>query len=283
MPPVYPPITIDPPQIERALGGLYAAANFPDLPGEGDRWENGIQYQAETCATSTGWAATCGDDPARVTKEATLELPLVLGTPFVEYLGIKCAIVGQTLENFERLVRNALDACEQRSVESTFWTGDMGNDPHLADPSSVILGASDVTPLSILRGVSLLERYLGDNYCGVGVFHAPRDVAPYADNASLIHGTNPRLTTALGTRWAFGAGYSVNTGPDGTEADPGTAWIYATGQVNIWRSDIWMQPDALVQAFSRLTNDAELFAERNFVLTSECTTAAVLVNLDCDC
>lgn len=283
MPSVYPKITIEPPQIERYRGGLYSAANWPELPGDGQRWENGVQYQAETCATATTWAVTCGTDEEREAKEATLALPLVEGSPFVAYLGVECPLVGFTLEEFSRLVRNALDACEQRSVERTFWTGDMGNDPHLADPETVVLGNTDVTPLSLLQGVALLEGYLGDNYCGIGVLHAPRTLAPFAANFGLISGTNPRITTPLGTRWAFGAGYSVNTGPTGIEAAAGTAWIYATGQVNAWKSDIWLQPDQLEQSFNTLNNNVELFAERAFVLTTECVTAAVRVRLDCQC
>lgn len=292
---ICPPVLIEPPQIERYTGGLYAVAppqSGPVIDGDGRRWECGIQYQSETCAETKTWAITCGDDPLRVAKEFELEFPLVEGTPFVSYIGVQCMLPGRTLEEYERSVRNALDICEQRSIERTFWTGDMGNDPHLAngvyDPVTnpdgvVILGASDVTPLGVLQGVASLESWLGDNYCGVGVLHAPRGLAPYAANFQLLDGSNPRLLTPLGTRWAFGAGYSSNTGPDGTPAEAGTAWIYATGQINLWRSEIWIQPGALEQAFNKRTNDVELFAERAFVITRECGIAAVRVRLDCAC
>jgi hypothetical protein len=283
MPAVYPPLRIDPPSVERALGGLYSVAPPQDGPGEGNRWENGIEYQAETCADPSTWAVTCGTDPLRVAKTSTLELPTITGTPFVAYLGILCTKVGYTFEEFARLTRNGLDICEQRAVERTFWTGDMGNDPHLADPTTTILANSDVTPLGVLQGVAALESWLGENYCGVGVLHAPRGLSPYAANFQLIRGSGARLTTPLGTRWAFGSGYSVNTGPDGTPAPDGSAWIYVTGQVNIWRSPIWMQPDELEQSFNRVTNDVEMFAERAFVITTECTVAAVRVRLDCTC
>ena len=73
-----------------------------------------------------------------------------------------------------------------------------------------------------------------------------------------------------------GAGGSV-------KAADGSAWIYATGQVNIWRSPIWMQPGVLEQGFNRMTNDVELIAERAFVITRECGLAAVRVTLDCTC
>lgn len=291
----YPPITIEAPQVERYSGGLYAVAppqQGPVSDGNPNRWENGVQYRSEACADATTWAVTCGTDPAREAKVPDLGLPTVLGTPFVAYLGVLCSLPGWTLEEFGRSVRNALEACEQRAIEQTFWTGDMGNDPHLANgvfnsvtnPDGVhVLAGSGVTAVSVVDGVSALESWLGDNYCGVGVLHSPTAVAAYAANQYLLNGVNPRLTTPLGHRWAFGAGYSVNTGPDGTPAPAGTAWIYATGQVNIWRSPIWMQPDQLEYAFNTRTNDVELFAERTFVIAKECAVAAVRVTLDCAC
>lgn len=292
---IAPPILIDSPQIERSTGGLYAVAPpqpGPAFDGNNRRWENGISFQSETCTDTKTWAVTCGTDPERDDKTFDLTFPLVEGSPFVSYLGVQCALPGRTLEEYERSVRVALDICEQRAVERTFWTGDMGNDPHLAsgvfdaltNPDGVvILGGSDVTALDMLEGVAALETWLGDNYCGVGALHAPRTVAPYAAHFSQVVGSNPRLLTPLGTRWAFGAGYSVNTSPTGVAAPAGTAWIYATGQVNVWRSEIWIQPGALEQAFNKRTNDVELLAERAFVITRECGIAAARVRLDCVC
>jgi hypothetical protein len=292
---IAPPIRIEPPAIERYTGGLYAVA--PPQPGpvhEGNdrRWENGVEYQSETCTQTKTWAVTCGTDPEREDKTFDQTFPLVDGVPFVSYLGVQCPLIGRTLDDYERVVRNGLELCEQRTVERTFWTGDQGNDPHLAsgvynaitNPDGVhVLDGSDTTAISVVRGIAELESWLGDNYCGVGVLHAPRIVTPYATQAYQIQGSNPRLTTVLGTRWAFGAGYSVNTGPDGTPAAAGTAWMYATGQVNIWRSPIWIQPGVLEQAFNKRNNDAEILAERAFVITRECAVAAVRVTLDCAC
>lgn len=285
---IAPPITIDAPPVERLQGGLFAAANFPDLPVVDDnpnRWEAGIQYESEMCANPSTWAETCpGDVEPRLDKNPTLEFPLVEGTPFVAYLGVQCALPGKTLEEYERRVRNALAACEQRAVERTYWTGDMGNETHLADPSAVVVGGGTVlAPLSIVRGIAALESALGDQYCGVGVIHAPRSVAPYAADKQLIQGPLSRMTTPLGTRWAFGSGYSVNTGPDGAPAPSGVGWMYATGQVNIWRSEMWLQPDQLEQAFNTRTNDVLMLAERKYVITHECVLFAVPVNLSCDC
>lgn len=294
-PAVYPPVTIEPPQVERLAGGLYSAAPpqpGPVINGDPRRWENGIQYQSETCAQTSTWAVTCGTDDEREVKDPALDFPLVVGTPFVSYLGVQCMLPGRTLEEYRRSVLNALELCEQRSVERTFWTGDMGNEGNLnpglydavTNPDGVqVLEASDVTALGILEGIGALESFLGSNYCGVGVLHTPRVVAPFVDNLNLIKGGTARPTTSLGNRWAFGAGYDVNTGPDGAPAADGTVWIYATGQVNIWRSEIWLQPDSLDQAFNTRNNNVLMFGERTFVITRECAIAGVRVRLDCDC
>ena len=291
--PLPPKALIAPPPIERYTGGLYSAAPpqlGPVIDGDPDRWLNGLQFQAETCAKPKSWAPTCIDDVARVDKEFTLEFPDVGGTGFVEYLGVQCALVGHSLEDYRDILNRALGACEQNAVERTFWTGDMGNSPRLVnDPNftefnAVIVNPVPATPMGIVEGIAALESRLADEYCGVGVLHAPRGLAPYAANLRQIEGTNPRLTTVLGTRWAFGAGYSVNTGPDGVAAPTDTAWIYATSAVQIYRSSIWMQPDVLEQAFRTRTNFVEMLAERGFVITVDCPVKfAALVQLDCQC
>lgn len=285
--PLPPKLLIEPPPVERYAGGLYDVADFPDLPGDGQRWQNGVEFQSETCSEPQGWAITCPDDPAREAKEFSQEFPTLSGTPFVEYLGVQCALVGRTLEEYADIVRRSLELCERRAVERTFWTGDLGNDPHLADDDPVT-GATILNPgvdaLSLIEGIGELEEALGDSYCGTGIIHAPRKTAAYATNLNQIEGSGKRMTTKLGTRWAFGAGYSVNTGPDGTPAAAGEVWLYGTPAIQIYRSDIWMQPDQLEQAFQTRTNFVEMFAERLFVITMDCPIKfAVRVTLDCSC
>lgn len=282
---ICPPLTVAAPPVDKAVRGLFAAARFPELPddGNGNRWECGIQYEALTCANPEGWEYVCPPD-IPVDKAATLTLPLIEGTPFTVLLGINCKLTGYTLDRFRDIVVNAFVACEQRRVEEIFWTGSMGNGPHLADVAVEVVGGGTVLePLSITAGVAALESYLGSNYCGDGLIHAPRGLGAFAARSLLLTGPQNRLKTPLGTPWVFGDGYAVNTGPDGVAAPPGVAWMYATGAVNIWRSEVYVNPDQLKYAFDRGSNDVELFAERNYVITYECAAAAVPVSISCDC
>lgn len=284
-----PPLLVAAPPTEAFVGGLFSVARFPDLPpdGNGNRWECGIQYEAETCATLSGWSEVC---PPAVPedKPATLNFPLVDGIPFTVVLGVTCPHVGYTLDEFERRVRNAFVLCEQRTVEEIFWSGSEGNNSLAGTalvPSDCFVpaGATTAAPLSVVAGVAAIEKYMGTNYCGTPVIHAPRDVAAYAANAYLVEGAPGRQATPLGSRWAFGSGYAINTGPDGTPAPPGVAWLYATGQANIWRSEVWINPDDLRYAFNTVTNDVLIYAERKYVVTTECACIAVPVALDCAC
>jgi hypothetical protein len=274
------------PPSEIATGGLFGAASNiyqgADLPG-GNRWECGIEYEQETCGDVAGWHSVCPPE-APTPKPATLQFPLTEGIPFTAVLGVQCPLVGYTLDEFERRVHNAHAANVARAVEEIFWTGSEDNNSlagTAANPSDCeVLSA---TPLSVVGGISALEGFLASSYGGVGVVHAPATVAAYAAQAYQIERSGNQRLTPLGHRWAFGGGYMINTGPDGVPAAAGTAWLYATGAVNIWRSEVWINPSDLQYAFNTRTNDTLVYAEQNYVVTSECVCAAVPVSLSCDC
>lgn len=296
----YPPLTVDAPPVDaQTPTGLFTVARLlqgGDLPsdGNGSRWEAGVQYQIQTCADVSGWTEVC---PPTEPEDKTFDLrfPTVTGTPFVAYLGIDCPLVGYTLDEFETAVRNGFLANEARLVEDAFWTGRFGNSPSLAgtiaDPSDCVNltpGEPDGvysggTPLTIVGGISALEDYLGANYGGVGIIHSPRGVAAFAARDYQIEKNGNRLSTILGTRFAFGGGYTVNTGPDGVAAPAGEAWLYATGAVTIYRSEVFINPDELRAAFDTRTNQVEILAERKYVIVRECVCAAVRVRVGCSC
>lgn len=285
-----PPLLVAPPPTEAFAGGLFSVARFPELPsdGNGNRWECGIEYEAETCAKPVGWTAVC---PPAVPedKPATLQFPLVEGKSFTVVLGVTCPLVGYSLEEFERRVRAAFVLCDQTAVEEIFWTGSEENNSlagTVETPSDCFVpaGATTAAPLSIVGGIAAIEKHMRSNYCGTPVIHAPVDVSAFAAAQQQVIGAPGRQTTALGSRWAFGGGYAVNTGPDGTPAPDGVAWLYGTGQINIWRSEVFVNPDDLRYAFNTRTNDVLVYAERQYIVTAEpCACVAVPVDLSCAC
>lgn len=280
-----PPLLLPaPPPTEPFVGGLFAAASFPDPPDA--PWECGIQYESETCAKPRGWHADC--DVPREDKVADLAFPLVEGRPFQVILGVQCPLVGYTLNEFERRVRQAFVLCEQRAVEEIFMTSSEENNGlagTVEEPSECFVppGATTAAPLSVAAGVAAIEKYMRSEYCGTPVLHAPVDVATFAATHNLVIGNVGRQTTPLGSRWAFGGGYAANVGPDGVAAPEGVAWLYGTGAVNIWRSEAWTNPDKLEYAFNTRTNDSLVFVERTYVITTECACIAVPVELSCSC
>lgn len=286
-----PPLLVPAPPLDTYSGGLYSAAS-PQTQDD-PHWQCGVMHETSGCADVGVWAETC---PPDVPEEKPQDyVPgWVTGTPFHAVLGVDCSLPGSSLEEFRRKLTAAMQQCAQRTVERVYWTGEQGNRPRLAgtpavDPDNpeddevVVLNTG--SPVSLGAGVAALEKYLGQNYCGTGVIHAPASVATYADTLRLVHG-NPgqSLRTILGTRWAFGRGYEINTAPGGVPAADGTAWMYATGRVAIWQSPIFLpNEDDLQAAFDRRTNETNLFVEQTFAITHECVTAAVLVNADCSC
>lgn len=280
---VTPRVLVDAPSIAPdsvSLGLFSAAVPQPNAAGQ---WQlGGVEYLSDgLCAKPEGWTYAC-PPAAPASMEATQGFEILGGDPFTAYLGISCALPGHTLDEFAARVRAAFLANVEPMVEQAFWTGDQGNDPHLADATAgaVHVVAPAAAPLSLQAGVGALETYLGLNLAGRAFLHAPRIVAPYAATAQLlVDPATARMRTPLGSRWVFGSGYAANTGPDGAAAPAGVAWIYATGQVNLWRSDVFVNPDDLRYGFNTRSNDVEIFAEQSFALTRECLTAAVAVDL----
>jgi subtilisin family serine protease len=283
MPPTCPNLYVKAPAVERYGFGLFSVAIMP-APEADPHWRCGVEYEPYACDQARVEGDRCATP--QPDKEVDDGVPLVTGSPFTVYDGYLCRLPGRPSEaEIHDRATQALELGEQRAVEEVFWTGTAGNTPHLADPSAVVLNATP-TPtaadaLNIVAGVAALETYLGAHYSGVGILHMPRGAATLLSREGVIFRERTALRTLLGTGVAAGGGYAVNVGPDGTEAPDGTAWIYATGAVVIRRGEIIINPDTVAAALNRATNEVEILAERQYVITSECVLAAVLVSISC--
>ncbi|MFE2995008.1 hypothetical protein ACFXG4_08355 [Nocardia sp. NPDC059246] len=266
-----PPIIVAAPAVSPARFGLQSAA---DQVAENGRIASGIGWEPLPCGPAHTDPALCGDTPTD--RELTDGIGFDTADPIVVYAGFTCHAVGISEQQMRDRAAAAL-ATEWVAVEKTVWseTGLRLMSNTVGEQTAVL----SATPVSITRGVGLLEAFLGASYGGVGVLHAPRAVAAHAATAQLLGSEPGRLTTPLGNRWAFGSGYP-GTGPDGSAAAAGTTWLVVTGAVTYRRTGVTFRPDTMAQAFDRADNTIRSVAERTYVIAwDDCVRAAVPITL----
>lgn len=281
-----------PPAFTAAGYGLLSVAETA-LDVDDGHWRNGVEWQPGYCGEALNTAAVCVT--GGLAKSALPnELPIRGADPFAVYGWLDCSPVGYTAQQWRDLTLAALVNNEQAAVERAFWTGVLSGGtlhPHLAADTAVVetgvgptvslqtaasvvvTGAVDVT-----EAVGLLEGAMAGCYGGVPTLHVPRAAVAHLDNASLLEAEGPRLRTLAGSKVAAGLGYP-GTGPDGTQPDAGTVWLYATGAVKVWRSDIELTGTSPAEYTNRSSNDQVLVAERTYVVGWDCCHFAVPVRL----
>jgi hypothetical protein len=215
--------------------------------------------------------------------------------PFTTFVEFDCSTVGN--ETAQASAEQALAMAEPWQVERAFWSGLAGGQPvvypHLAanaqlvDATGILLqtaavnvtGASSVGVVGDLINVEtalgLLEQALGNCYNGVGVIHVPELLLPTMDAWGIVRQQGPIMKTLNGNKVAVGAGYP-GTGPDGSARAGNTCWMYATGNVFGYRSDVRVRaPGNAASSLDRATNTRRMIAERTYVIGWDCCHFAV--------
>lgn len=285
-------VLIDNPAVFAPLPyGLWAAAQ---QPAADPHWQAGVTW-IEQCPTGATTYDECvvvtgsGAVPAPAAKTSNVTQTLRGATPFTIYTEFDCSPVGQDLA--ANAAVRALDRVEAYQVEAAFWTGTAGSQavayPHLAaatqvtDPQSIVLQpvASQVVTgagTDIADGLGQLEARLASCYRGQGVIHVPTEALPTLVAWDLVDDMDGSLFTARGNRVVVGSGYA-NTSPNGVAAAAGTAWLYATGPVFAWRSDV--RTFSLPESLDRAENTVKWIAERTYVVGFECCLLAAQVDI----
>ncbi|GGG04038.1 hypothetical protein GCM10007304_17730 [Rhodococcoides trifolii] len=254
-----PPVYVPAPPVTPSRYGLLSAADI--IPITDPHTRNGVQYQTAPDGPAHLSFAECvngkGDDRS---DDVTDGLPWTEAGPIVVYNGFVCRAVGLSDDERQQYARDALAGGEAAAVEKAIWA--------TADPLRLMeTGLTDIlsaTPVSVVAGIAMLERQLGNAGVGVGVIHAPREVAPHAAAKAQIESDGARKVTVLGTRWAFGA--YPTTDPDGVQAASNVAWMVATGPVVARRTEVVIRPTTYQQAFDQRNNDVFSVAERTWVI-----------------
>lgn len=293
---------VDPPVFTVTPYGLLTVCQFPS-PGD-EHWQNGITY-LPTCVTApsstydeciavSGSAVQPGPPPAFTSTVSKVQRGATSFSVFVEF---DCSAVGN--EEARQTAMSAMASVESWQVERSFWTGIAGGQPvvypHLAanaqildgfSQTSIVLqsaavvvsGAGFDTNTDMAQSLGLLEGVLADCYNGVGIIHVPEHAIPALDAWGLIRTQGPQMKTINGNLVAVGAGYP-GTSPAGAARTADKTWLYATGAVMCYRSDLTIRPTGLSQAFDRSKNTIKMIAERRYVLGWDCCHFAVNASL----
>jgi hypothetical protein len=174
----------------------------------------------------------------------------IVAEPFQVYGSLVCGALGYTQAELQAVADQNLTSGEQGQVEAELAT-------HLATADAV---GSD---LLIAGAVSKLEEwiYSTQEYGHPVTLHASPGVAALAAAGDQIVQDGPRKRTPLGSLWSFGL------------YPPGSIWV--TGQVTVWRNDIWSpNPDAML---NRVTNQYHVHGSREYAVAYDCYAGAVTI------
>jgi hypothetical protein len=180
----------------------------------------------------------------------------------------------------------------QTTVENVFWSGGLYNTyPHLAYNGATVTevsGGSTVTlqtsatvtvtgAFDIVEAVGILEYNIGQCYGGRPTLHMSQMGLAHMAANHLLEAKNGKLYTPSGSLVVGAPGY-LRTGPDGTAPAGNGFWIYATGAVKWWQSDVQFMARDIQETLLRTVNDTVLIAEQWFALGWDCCHYAIQVS-----
>lgn len=261
----------------------------PETPEDG-HWEGGITWDNNFCTdihSTVGFCPIPGEDSQ--TKTANRDFQACCADPFILYGSYNCPPVGRTAKEAFEIAQDRLFLRESKEAERVFWTGltDGGIDvnPSLAFGNSTCEDTLiDLTPkagpVGVVASFGALESALGECSPGTGVIHANYGLASLlAAHKLIFKGDEPdTLETITGQKLVFGTGYP-GTGPDNIPAVPGTTWVFATGPMVIWRSEVFLTPERFAEAVDIRLNNVKVYAERVYAFGWSCCYFAMKVTL----
>lgn len=289
---------VRPPMFTPSLYGLMSVAEIRDDPNP--HWKLGVNY-LDLCGIADTTYDECvnGVDslvvPPPADKATTASINYRGAAPFTVYSRIDCSPVG-FWNDAPTNARQSLERTEGWAVEQTIWTGNVpvsggGSDdliyPYLTSDMTTVddQGITTFTAASLaatggphLASIAMgyLESALADCYNGQGVIHVPALLLPTLIAHHQVKLDGNRYRTCNGNLVAVGNGYP-GTGPGGVAHPEGGAWMFATGAVFVYRSDVTVLSGT--EAFDRDTNTVQVITERTYAVGWECCHFAVLTLL----
>lgn len=269
-------------ELDRSYGILSATE---PIYLEDPHWQSGFEFESDCSVDTDSTLPPCPDPVAE--KATDGGLLFCTADPFTVLGSYKCSTGGRPVSEAMAIADNRLRRNKERGVERTFWTGltNVGTvNPSLqGGNSSCGITPIDITPdngtLNTLQAVAALESVMVE--CipgGIGVIHVNQGFLMYLTSNLLAKQNNGKFYTPSGQLIVAGAGYPTS-GPGNVPSAPGETWIFATGPMAVYYSDVFYTPSNVGQAIDRRINDITFYAEQTFSVVWECCVFAVRVSL----
>lgn len=275
---------------------LLDAARVPDDldAAQIERWQNGVSVYPYPPGPAVGWDANAtGSNFVSKDEGAAIGLPDF--GPLVVYLPETCTAAGiwkggfseeQAQDRFVARATAALDAVESAALEAELMGGGvLGNNPHLADGNGDYPNGNTVT--SLVNAIAILENEIAATG-RAGWLHMSPAAALTASGKHILWkddrgpGGAPVLRTVNGTVVIPGYGYVGQSDPSGKPGATGTQeWIYATGPVEVRRSELILLPGTVREALDRSQNTITYRVERAYVVDWDVVLQAAVLSDRC--
>jgi hypothetical protein len=248
-------------------------------------WQAGLEWESDCSVEAGSTLAPCPE--ALGQKSTDGGLIFCTAEPFTVYGSYKCSTGGRPASESLIIAQARLNRNKERAVEKIFWTGitPVGTvSPSLQSGNlSCEIVPVDITPeegpLDPTGAIAALESSIAE--CipgGIGVIHVNFGFLPYLAKNYLLYEKNNRFYTPSGQLIIAGAGYP-GSGPENIPALAGETWIFATGSVAVYQSDVFLTPSNVDQAVDRSLNNVTFFAEQTYSVIWECCIFAIRAQL----
>lgn len=248
-------------------------------------WQTGLEWESDCSVDASSTLPPCPDPVA--SKATDGGLIFCSADPFTVLGSYKCSTGGRSVSESMTIASNRLRRNKERAVEQIFWTGitPVGTvNPSLQGGNdSCGITPVDLTPvtgaLNPVAALAVLESAIaGCIPGGVGVIHLTFGVLPYMAANHLLFERDGKFYTPSGQLIIAGAGYP-GSGPSNVPATSGETWVFATGPMSVFYSDIFFTPSQIDQAVDRSLNNVTFWAEQTYAVIWECCLFAIRVSL----
>lgn len=272
------------PRAKRPRAGLLVSVGQSNEPET--VWRRGIKYESACAAPGSSVLHHGPCSPEEIPEGA--RTGTVSWRPYLLWADYVCTTTPDLAEARAK-ARQELEAVASFQMERELWTGTYaqaqidGGDADfpnrwLADKSADELTTAAVTPLQAL---ACLTQYLSEVNGGQeGVIHATPQTVVNWTNENLLYRVGREIRTIARDDLVIpGSGYD-GSGPDGTAAQDGAVWAYATDPIQLYLGEVFETGGDTV-GIDRTNNKLVARAVQLGMATWEgCRLAAAQIDID---